>query len=545
MAVLPQPTRPMLVKALADLAPDSLITGTARAMGLTAGASMLKAIGNPVKGFQWHLTTSPAVSQHPWDVAHAFSRAAAAGGQPRPYVEPDLLQDSSLASAAVSSAAMQSAQLPGPTPPTDLNQDWPPKSAVNAPLTWHLEDAYSGLKAARNAVGDSSSPRRVRIAHLDTGYSEQHETCPLHLRRDMAWNFVENTASAVDPGDYHGVLQNPGHGTATIGLLAGNRCSLTADFLGGAPFAEVVPVRIADSVVHFLTSAIADGINHVLQYGCDVISLSMGGVPAQSWADAVNAAYEAGCAIYAASGDSYGGLPTRFTVYPARFRRVVSVCGVTYDGMPYFDPKYDLQSVLEGNFGPDAAMATAISSYSPNILKALIATVQGYSRAFEGTSASTPQAAAAAALYIQAHMSDLAGLQGWQRVEAVRYALFNAAQAANQSNFGRGLLRAAQALAVPVNNSLPQEPPDTIDFALLKELFGWNFLSSEQQNMLEVESAQLTTSSGALQTAVGGLDQDTTGSSANQLKQAVDALAASPSASQTLKTFLNAARARM
>ncbi len=48
MATIPQATKRMLVKVPADIAPASLLIGSAHAIGLTAGAAALKAIGNPV-----------------------------------------------------------------------------------------------------------------------------------------------------------------------------------------------------------------------------------------------------------------------------------------------------------------------------------------------------------------------------------------------------------------------------------------------------------------------------------------------------------------
>src|SRR5208337_441589 len=134
----------------------------------------------------------------------------------------------------------------------------------------------------------------------------------------------------VSPGS------NPGHGTATLALLAGRPIAIPDvgfdDFLGGAPFAEVIPIRIADSVIHFYTSTLAKGIEYAIDAGCQVVSLSMGGLPARSWAAAVNRAYESGVAIFAAAGNRFGPSPPRSTVYPARFNRVVAVCGVTADG---------------------------------------------------------------------------------------------------------------------------------------------------------------------------------------------------------------------
>src|SRR5215213_4949321 len=185
----------------------------------------------------------------------------------------------------------------------------------------------------------------------------------LELQRD----FLDDDLDATDPGT-SGLGDNPGHGTATQALLAGRRVHPQGEpafdeFLGGAPHAEVVPIRIANSVIHFSSSTMADGIEYAVTSGCRVISISMGGVPSRRWAP-VNAAYEAGVAIFAAAGNNFGdGLPTRKTVWPARFNRVVGVCGATADKSPYFKSGFN---GMQGNFGPEEKMHTAIAAYTPN-----------------------------------------------------------------------------------------------------------------------------------------------------------------------------------
>jgi subtilisin family serine protease len=61
----------------------------------------------------------------------------------------------------------------------------------------------------------------------------------------------------------------------------------------------------------------AKGIEYATDAGCQVISLSMGGLPTRSWAAAVNRAYEAGVVICAAAGNRFGPSPPLSTVWPA------------------------------------------------------------------------------------------------------------------------------------------------------------------------------------------------------------------------------------
>jgi len=91
----------------------------------------------------------------------------------------------------------------------------------------------------------------------------------------------------------------------------------------------VVPVRVADGVVLFYNSAVAAAFDYV--YGLcaksatfvDVVSMSMGGLASQAWAEAVNALYERGVFVVTAAGNNFNNWPTRYVVFPARFHRVL------------------------------------------------------------------------------------------------------------------------------------------------------------------------------------------------------------------------------
>jgi subtilisin family serine protease len=137
------------------------------------------------------------------------------------------------------------------------------KALGPARFGWHLEDAFSGLKTARETV-QFTAPR-TRIAHVDTGYFPKHIATPAIIARELERNFVpddENPGSAEDPDNRVLILDNSGHGTGTIGILAGKQIESENMILGGAPDAEIVPLRIADSVVLFRTSAFAEAIRY-------------------------------------------------------------------------------------------------------------------------------------------------------------------------------------------------------------------------------------------------------------------------------------------
>jgi subtilisin family serine protease len=169
----------------------------------------------------------------------------------------------------------------------------------------------------------------VRIGHLDTGYDLGHDMLPKHLLRELGRSFVEadrSHNSAVDPNNEVFLLDNSGHGTGTLGILAGGPTGGTPEVaLGGAAEAEVLPVRISDRVVLLRTSALAAGLQYAADSRCDVITLSMGGLPSRLWGEVIDELYERGVCICAAAGNHVGSSPPRVLVYPARYPRVIAV----------------------------------------------------------------------------------------------------------------------------------------------------------------------------------------------------------------------------
>lgn len=480
-------------------------------------------------------------SSHPWDEAHRLVRAVSElEGVGRPsYAEPDLMQ--TFPYERLPSSELESFNAP-PCSDEPPDRNW----SIGAPVFgWHLDDEHSQLKTARDQVGDPTG-RRIRVGILDTGYDPDHSTLPRHFLADKGRNFVEGDPpdDATDPGR-HFPTNQPGHGTATMALLAGNRVAIPRaafdDFLGGAPFAEVVPIRIADSVIHFRGSAMAAGIDYAVAEGCDVVSISMGGVPTRQWAAAVNRAYDAGMVIVAAAGNHFGPLPPASIVYPGRFNRVVAVCGVTADGSPYY--RQGVHILMHGCFGPAKKMETAIAGFTPNAPWAVMGcrAAVGFGG---GTSSATPQVAAAAALWLQAATIPV-DAQPWQRVEAVRFALFSSARkdvADRDKYFGQGLLRASAALGVPFRRDLPVTPPDEVSFPWIRLLGVLETVPVEpagEELMYEVEALQLFLQTPTLEAIVQGADPQTDTISVAQRKKLIEAIRALPSVSAALRQRLN------
>ena len=456
------------------------------------------------------------LDQAPWDSAHAAARTMGYAH----YVEPDILHDRG--TLAVSPAF------------EGLNPDWPPgvSDADGIPPDWHLTKSFGAFEGQRPQTTGTG----VRIAHLDTGYTPTHKSVPRNLNATLAYDFWDKKAGAVDPcAQFLGLLQ-PGHGTATLALLAGNTMSLTfgkcpfQGDIGGAPDAEVIPVRISPTVVHLYTSTMAQGLLYALapnppgtpvttpERQCDVVTISHGGLPTAAWADAVHQLYEFGLGVVASSGDNYTMGPfdlfSHYTVFPSAFNRVITALGATYSRTPYITDK---PTVMQGCWGPDSVMEKAIAAYTPKVAWMRYDDLpSGFDMNGGGTSASTPQIAAACALWLQKYGAQLP--TDWRRVEACRLALFDGADnpLPNKSELGWGILNVARSLdpgiAGPIvakaNSVAPQSgltasAEDSVSSPFWRALSGSGPPDSEQERMYETEVEQIVRSSTNVQLRAG------------------------------------------
>ena len=479
-------------------------------------------------GDTWHIVSAlSADGINDWDVCHALVAGgpAIAGGVR--FAEPDI---------AHSMVVGPEADAPHADAPcqADPQNDKFPRESDNF---WFHDSAHCDISGLGTGSG-------VRIAHLDTGYDPHHDNRPhsVHFER----NLVENNNDATDAGTT-GPLTNPGHGVGTIGLLAG--APVNGVRLGMAPAADVVPVRIATSVVLFYTSTVAQAMDYVHELcrngptAVDVVTMSMGGVASQAWADAVNALYEAGVFVVTAAGNNQGNLPSRFIVFPARFRRVVAACGIMADQRPYTDLGLGR---MAGNYGPSSKMDTALAAYTPNVPWARrgCAGIVNWNGA--GTSSATPQIAGAAALYAEAHASALARYpERWMRVEAIRDALFRTADNRDRTHLGQGVVRPAMAVGVAPPAAVDpsrKQPPDDARWALLRVLTGVGIAADDARSaMLELEALQLSQSAEVEKL----LPESGAPLTSQQAHAIADAIAARPGASQHLRDALSQTSARV
>jgi subtilisin family serine protease len=506
--------------------------------GIAASSRWYLAEGNP----------GAATAAELWELAYAAVDPQRAQGGSALYAEPDLLHPWLYENRVRPDLAAAPGDLCAYTPQDTAFPGGPV-------FAWHLGDDFSQLKSARDTVTGGS----VRIGILDTGFDFAHRTAPREprLRTDLARNFVDDGQAANDASDPYvrGAFNNPGHGTGTLGLLAGERLSgmlepeqNTGDFLGGAPAAEIIPVRIATGVVLLRTSAFVEAIDYLIAPGgdpalrADVVSMSMGGLASSAWADVVNRAYEAGICIVTAAGNNIAFPPSpQSIVYPARFHRVIAACGIMADGRPYVRAEVP-PGRMAGNFGPDSKMATALAAYTPNTPWAEINCPAVIDDDGAGTSSATPQIAAAAALWLQRHKSTLTYNEPWMIVEAARRGLFaSAGKVADEALYpGWGVLRAREALDIAPAPAadLRITPADDARFAIFDVLTGRAFAATSHHDMLQVEARQLLQRDPEIEATLPDPDLPAAELDVAGVKRFVEAAIESQHASPTLRNHL-------
>lgn len=534
--------RRLLVKTTAAIAGQRLALGATGAE--YSVEPLFESIGQQpglgiASGATWHVLSTDDDSGNPWDLCHSMlAGGLGIAAAPVEFAEPDLPQRWLIGD--------EKALGFGLTASCDAAAPQNPSYPRDADNYWLRKRSHSQFDDALAAVGLPGTGSRVRIAHLDTGYDPRHRSLPANMNLALQRNFVDaNRPNDATDTTAEAALSNPGHGTGTLGILAGKPFGTTPT-IGCAPNAEIVPVRVANSVVLFSNSSVARAFDYVHRLCANpatrvhVITMSMGGLASQAWADAVNALYERGVFIVTAAGNNYANLPTRNIVYPARFNRVVAACGVMADHSPYADLP---AAVMAGNYGPPAKMKTAIAACTPNTTWARKDCPSIVDFDGNGTSSATPQVAASAALWIQKNMAKYTAYrEDWMRVEAVRRALFQSADASGDlRRLGRGELKALAALGVaPARQAdLVKSPSDSASFPFLNVLTGGEFgmEADSGRRMLELEALQLSQSP-EVEAVLPDPSVDPQSLTAKQRLNIAEALVAQPGISRRLRDAL-------
>lgn len=444
---------------------------------------VIKKVGNTVtlevKGMQF---------EHGWTAAHALQTRLKQLGHDV-VIEPILSYNPSDDKALTRASSGDANYI----------DEWSPareKPAVK--IGWHLDDAHSQLASAAKKVMDKPN-RHITVGHIDTGYLPGHVGLPKNLQTSKERNFMSGEGEVSNKALDKVSSGNDGHGLGTICLFAGNdvpNSSTAGEFsgyIGGVPFADVIPMRISDSVAILNSENFCEAIDYALAQGCEVVTMSMAGKPSPRMARAINRAYEGGLVVVSAASNCwYDGFPKtllpKCVLYPAAFKRVIAATGAMYNHQPYdskfrYPTKGDFTKYMQGSWGPAESMTRALAAYTPNTPWAEPG--NKFVKSGGGTSSATPQVAAAAALWIAYHREELESKgyykpgHQWKKVEAVRYALYTSAAKGSvfaewKKYYGNGILRALDALnvAVPDASKLTQSPDAESSFGGVFQLIG-------------------------------------------------------------------------
>jgi hypothetical protein len=316
----------------------------------------------------------------------------------------------------------------------DSDEDYPEPDNTNwnHGITKFPEAIQKSIDDGKLDVNEGTS---IRIAHFDTGVTK-HPELPNFI--ETGYNFVEGNDDINDIMD-DGFMKHPGHGTGTSSVIVGQQQTATNDFNNGVfPYANLVPYRIAKSVVHFINSNIDEAVIHAVKKGVDVMTMSMGGAPPRrSWKEASRFAYDNGVIFCCAAGNN-----VRFVIWPAAYDEVLAIAAINVNKEPWEG------SCRGGTVDASAPGENVYVARSKKENDEMIYD-QGYGC---GTSFAVPHVAASAALWLNHFKDEIAEVieKPSDKVDLFRTALRLSVQPHNKpgytSDYGAGILDAHRLL---------------------------------------------------------------------------------------------------
>jgi serine protease len=177
--------------------------------------------------------------------------------------------------------------------------------AMRVPQAWAFAEARGRLSRGAGIV----------VAQPDTGITKHAELRGVTLVSPR--NLLSGKPN--DPTDPLPKTGNPGHGTSTASVLLSPR---TLDIAGSAPEAKHMPIRAVESVALLSQIKVAQAIDHAVNNGAHVITMSLGGVASLSLWLALSRAVDSGVIVLAAAGNCVG-----LVVWPARYDKCIAVAG--------------------------------------------------------------------------------------------------------------------------------------------------------------------------------------------------------------------------
>ncbi|PND27621.1 S8 family serine peptidase [Sinorhizobium sp. M4_45] len=161
----------------------------------------------------------------------------------------------------------------------------------------------------------------ILVAQPDTGITDHAELAD--AVDPTRWADLLDGGDPVDPLVSNDPMDTPGHGTATGSVVVSRAGGVVT---GSAPAAKLVPIRCIESVARITQSRVARAIEHAVDSGCHVVTMSLGGLWSSALAAGVARAIDKNVIVLAAAGNC-----VRLVVWPARFDRCIAVAGSNFD----------------------------------------------------------------------------------------------------------------------------------------------------------------------------------------------------------------------
>jgi serine protease AprX len=235
------------------------------------------------------------------------------------------------------SSSVHNVSLNARVKPQDNGDGWGFGSG-SSPNPRDLGTAYDLSIGADQAWREGDTGQGIGVAVVDTGIDGDLNDFQVS-RRDTTSRVI---ASAVVNPSASNAGDSFGHGTHIAGIIGGdgtNRAStdpLDGKYVGVAPDANLIDVKIADEQGNASVLDVIDGlqfvVDHKSDYNIRVVNLSLSSTDPQSYMTdpldaAAEAAWNAGIVVVAASGN-LGTAPDAVDYAPANDPYVITVGGV-------------------------------------------------------------------------------------------------------------------------------------------------------------------------------------------------------------------------
>ncbi|NHB75991.1 S8/S53 family peptidase [Rhodobacter calidifons] len=318
------------------------------------------------------------------------------------------------------------------------------KGIAPEPKTWALETTRV-LQAWALSPGKGQG---IIVAQPDTGIADHAEFADTTFDFSKSLNLIEGGKQPTDP--LLPSMSNPGHGTGTGSVLASGEGGLMK---GAAPKATLVPIRAINDVKIVNAAPVARAIDHAVNVGAHVISMSLGGIPTFALRQAVRRAVRNNVILVAAAGNCIGAV-----VWPAAYPEMIAVGGTNQKDKKWkgssHGPAVDISAPAEFVWRADRQKSTAPRD----------GVVGG-----QGTSFATALTAGIAALWLGHHGRAQVIAEANRRGISVQALFRTAAQQTARkppgfpSGLGAGVINAEALLQLPLAGIAAAAPESPLD----------------------------------------------------------------------------------